>query len=1480
MSKTPRKSLITVLVAFCLIAGQAALFGTGAKAASTPGTTVVFAAGSAQTNAQGTATTITLQGTGYHPGSTVTVYFNAPFTASGANVPAAGNTNVVTATQLADSAGNIGTTAAGSSSSLTGAGAGIGATGLAATGVSATGVGATTSFGASNVTITGAVVSATGVITAGTITGATPSVITSGSTITTTTTTSGTVSAGTVTTGTVGGTSAAGGTISGALTGGTLSAATLGGVGSVTAGSVTAGTVTGYPAGGCSAAAPCTLTGVTLSGATISGGTISAASLTAGTLAGGTFSSATVTGVPAGPGVAGHGPISLTIPATVPAGTYAIVASDGTNISAPLYYTVTGPSLTATVVGGYTSTPPTGANAAAAVPSVQLGGELSVVGTGLNASLPVVFELRNINAGAAGTPVDVPLTVVSCPAFPSSIAPATTTGGASFGGVTTFATSCSTDTAGNVFATVQLPAAVSAAAGYVGQTWGIYASNGVGVGTATPALVQKVIGIHIDNTLATLTPSAFAAAPGVPVTISGAGFAPGSTITITSAPGGVAATTQTVTADANGRIPAGTTYTIPFGTTSGTVTLTATDTFGNSTTAVIGVNAAAAVSGTLGLSPSTASVGQTVTFTGTGFVALDVVTIKLTSSAGTCGTAGVIATTLVANSSGGINGTFAVPTCVVTAPNTATGVTVTVTATGASNGVTASNTLAIRPVALSISQAPGTTTNQIVITGSGFQANENVGLTYTPVPATAASITPGTSNNVTVTADATGAFTTTVTNAYGNYSGYYTVTGTGLSSGFTTTASSAVQLGGYLSFPASVVPGQVFVISGTDFSPGTGTASVNFAPTPATSSAFTISAAGTFTATITVPTNTTPGSYTVTVNAPVPNTTGTQTRTAAITVTALPTSGISLSAPSGPVGGTVVVSGTGYAPNEPVTISIQYGATSGLSGTNVPGTTQTFTASSTGAISATYSINSTVASVLTPGSYNIAVTGVNSGIKNVLPFTISGNITNTTPSSIYFAEGYTGQTSGGASANFNETLSILNSNNYTTTYTVSYFKVGASAPMTVTGTIGAFSVVQRSVNTDVGAGAQVAAEVSSTAPIAAERIITRTTATGTNLGASTSLGQTLNLSATAPASGFDYYFASGAVQLTNEEYLTILNPNATAASVTINILPQTAISATAPVSIAPIAETVPAMSRLTVPLRATLIKAGAPVGFQFGLDVNSTLPIAAENVMYQGDGSGSAKYGSTTVPAGNGSFRQYLFAADFGVAPSSGLASGAVGTGNDVSQVDIINPGPAANGSATVTVSFFGQNGAPINSQQVQVDGGTRETVSVNDIAGVNPNVFSVVVTSDKNVYVELPIAFGGDPSKGGMYATEDIPGAVPGLSSAAFPYLDAANGTTTLSSTVFLYNPGASSITVNAVYSAGTKSVTKSYTVAANSIAQVNVGTDAAGLGVTSGIGGFFSVSSGTPGSLVAFAQSNTTDYKWVIGTQGTYASGFSSGM
>jgi hypothetical protein len=1167
------------------------------------------------------------------------------------------------------------------------------------------------------------------------------------------------------------------------------------------------------------------------------------------------FPAAAVTADASGNIGAGGKYVTLTIPATAPAGTYAIVASDGAgDISAPLYYTITSPGLTVTSTGGYTATLPTGYNGASAPFAVPLGGELIVQSTGLSASAATTFTLANIATGAA---IGGPLTIVTCNGV---AAPAGTT-------------TCAASLSGTVLATVAVPG--GAIAGLKpGQTVAVDASNGTTVFS----------GIHIDNTLATLTASTTAAAAGSTVTLNGSGFASSTAVTITQSVNGAAGTpvTSAVTTDANGRFTYS--YTIP--TSGATVGLTATDTAGNATASTtnifistVGVPAA----GGLHLTPSTASVGQTVTFSATGFVAGDTVEVLISSNAtgATCLTP--TALTYVTVVSGGlVNGSFTVPTgtCVAGTSTSFAGATANVTLTDLNNSASTSANLTVGAPTVNLTAQPGTLSNTLVLSATGFAANEPVSVTYNGNIIAGCSLLAGTTNSQVFVTDATGSIPNTqISDAYGNCSGVYTVKASGLNSGFTATAAPNIALNGYLSAPSTVVPGQVFTVSGSDFAPGTGTLSVNFASPPQTA-AVTIGGTGTFTQTYTVPSTTPTGPYLIQVSAPVPGTTASQTRTLPITVVALSTSSITLASATGLVGGTVGINATGYAPNEPIAVSVQYGATSGLSGTDVPGTKQIFTADSTGALSATYTVQSSVAGTLVPGSYNIAVVGQNSGIKNVQPFTVSGVInTNAPATNIYFAEGYTGQTSGGASANFNETLSILNSNNFTTTYTVSYFKEGSTTPISVTGTIGAFSVVQRSVNTDVGNGASVAAEVSAPAPIAAERIIGRTTASGANLGASTSLGQTLNLSATAPASGFDYYFASGAVQLTNEEYLTILNPNSTAASVTINILPQTAISATTSVNIAPIKETVNANSRLTVPLRKTLLGLGAGAGFQFGMDVNSTLPIAVENVMYQGDGSGSGKYGSTTTPAGSGSFRQYLFASDFGVAPSTGLNAGAIGTGNDVSEVDIINPGAAANGSATVTVSFFGKSGSPINSQQIQVDGGTRETVSVNDIAGVNPDVFSVVVTSDKNIYVELPIAFGGNPANGGTYATEDIAGTVPGLTSAAFPYLDATAGTTAVSQTVFLYNPGASSITVNAVYSAGTKSVTKTYTIGANSITQVNVATDAVGLGVTSGIGGYFAVSSSTPGSLVAFAQANTSDYKWAIGTQGTYASSFSSG-
>jgi hypothetical protein len=412
----------------------------------------------------------------------------------------------------------------------------------------------------------------------------------------------------------------------------------------------------------------------------------------------------------------------------------------------------------------------------------------------------------------------------------------------------------------------------------------------------------------------------------------------------------------------------------------------------------------------------------------------------------------------------------------------------------------------------------------------------------------------------------------------------------------------------------------------------------------------------------------------------------------------------------------------------------------------------------------------------------------------------------------------------------------------------------------------------------VGANQKVASEVTSLAPLSAERIINRSDKNGKPLDASSSLGQLINVAATVPDSGVNYYFASGEVQLTNEEYLTVLNPTSNTANVTINILPQSAISSTTVASVPAITVSVPGNSRATVPIRARLVSSGV---VKFGMSVNSNVPVASERVEYFGDGIGSGKYGASTKAAGTSAFRQYIFSSDVGQFPSSG-GNTSIGTGNDLSEVDVVNPGAASAGSATVTVSFFDKNGKPINSQQVQVDGGTRVTVNVNDVVGTQSDVFSVVVTSDKSVFVEKPVFYGGDPANGGTHAVAAPSGSPSGLTSVAFPYLDLTSASgSAISQTVFLYNPGSAPITVRGTYSSGTQTVVKTYTVQGNSITTVSVNTDAAGLpkGPLGGIFQIVNTGAGTGDSFVASVTTNNATFSWVIGNQGTYPIGAATG-
>jgi len=903
------------------------------------------------------------------------------------------------------------------------------------------------------------------------------------------------------------------------------------------------------------------------------------------------------------------------------------------------------------------------------------------------------------------------------------------------------------------------------------------------------------------------------------------------------------------------------------------------------TFAPIFISSVATSSSVFTISPTSAAIGDTVTYTVTdGTAGLPVRLDFTANSLGyTTGCTDFAVASSVANSAGVAMGSFTVPSdpCSKQATssggnifNAASNVTITANGTVASTAPTA--TLAIPATTISASVSGTTAT----ITGAGYQNGETVQVNFVSNQGLSSSSTLGGYP----VAGVGGVLNSTIPVPGSLAAGTYTVVGTGASSGFVATGSvSFPQYGGLsCSGGVTVLPGQILPITGNQWAASTtGTLSVNTAPTAVGPVTFSVDATGALTNTsVTIPAGTTAGAYTLVASGTVAGVSGTQTRTCPITVITatrvVMVNGVSSgSAGTGAVGATLPVTGTGFGPNELVDLLLQFPS----NGMTVPGFPVKVTASSTGTISTTITVGSSLVT-LVPGTYNIVVTGEQTGTPETFTFTVTaataGAVSNT-----YFAEGFTGSIATGATANFSETLSILNANNFPTTVTINYALL-SSAGVASTKTvgplpIGAFSVIEESVNNDAGANMQVAASVSSPAPLAVDRIISRTDSTGKALDFSSSLGQQLtNLNTSGT---YSYYFAAGALTLANQEYLSIFNPNTSAASVELNVLPQTSGSGSAPV-IAAIPLTVNAGARFTENMRAALASAGVS---DYGLAITSNYPVAMEQVQYDGDGTGSAKFGAAVTPASTNSGFAFYFAADTGTAASGATAT--AGTGSDVSNIDVINPAPSNGGpEASVTVACYDNTGASIGSTSVTVDPGTRDTVPVNDLVGAQGGAFSCAVTSDQKIIVERPTFWGGDGSAGGSFASAIVAGAIQPLSDVAFPYLDMGTTAAPINQTVYLYNPGTAQVTVTGVYMANGKSVSPAptYTVPAGGITAVNVNTDAAKLGASSGVGALFEVAPVTGGSaaIVAEAVSATASYATADAVQGSYPTGATTGQ
>ncbi len=202
----------------------------------------------------------------------------------------------------------------------------------------------------------------------------------------------------------------------------------------------------------------------------------------------------------------------------------------------------------------------------------------------------------------------------------------------------------------------------------------------------------------------------------------------------------------------------------------------------------------------------------------------------------------------------------------------------------------------------------------------------------------------------------------------------------------------------------------------------------------------------------------------------------------------------------------------------------------------------------------------------------------------------------------------------------------------------------------------------------------------------------------------------------------------------------------------------------------------------------------------------------------------------------------------------------------DQSFVTILNP-DLAKQPASVTAQFYDAQGRGMGSTTVSVAPGTRRTINANTIVGQTSSVYATVLTSALPFVAERPQYFGGSPNEG-EHAGIAPTGTPAGTRTVAFPDLSLTSILgEPIQRTVFLYNPTQAPISVSGTFYSAGGSRTVTYAVQANSIAAVNVNADATGLSSTA-LGGVFTVAGS--GSFAATSIGNTLDNRSYTGSEG----------
>ncbi|MCA9834554.1 MAG: hypothetical protein KC435_11430 [Thermomicrobiales bacterium] len=403
---------------------------------------------------------------------------------------------------------------------------------------------------------------------------------------------------------------------------------------------------------------------------------------------------------------------------------------------------------------------------------------------------------------------------------------------------------------------------------------------------------------------------------GTTTTVTGTGFAPNDLITIRWG-GSAGVVLRQVSADNSGNLS--TTVTIPVTAAKQSYVIAVSGASGGSSTATYTVNQLAQV--TVTLNPTSGRAGTTTKVSGSGFQPNELVTIRWNSASGTS----------LGTVTAGTDGTFANKD--VTIPSTANNQTFTIWATAPSGqqGSASYTVNQLSSVSVTLSPTSGQAGTTTKVSGSGFQPNELVTIRWNSASGTSLG---------TVSAGADGTFankdvTIPVTASKQTYAIWATAnSGQQGSASYTVNQLAAVTI--TLS-PTSGQAGTTTKVSGAGFQPNE-TVTIRWNSASGTSlGTITAGTDGTFAnKDVTIPVTASKQTFAIWATAP-----SGQQGSASYTVNQLAAVSVTVNPTSGQAGTTTKVSGSGFQPNE--TVTIRWNSASGTSlGTVTAGADGTF----------------------------------------------------------------------------------------------------------------------------------------------------------------------------------------------------------------------------------------------------------------------------------------------------------------------------------------------------------------------------------------------------------------------------------------------------------------------------------------------------------------------------------------------------------